>query len=80
MDVLFELEKKLRREVNERYLGKTFRILLEENSGADWREGRADNYVAVRILKQPLLQARDFVNVEIKKVEDDHLFGTQAYR
>jgi len=73
--ILYLLEGKLRREVQERFLGSEMEVLIEEDRPArDWVCGRAANYVKVRL---PIENARagEVIRVRIEGLEAGELVG-----
>ena len=78
MSVLFELETKLRHEVALPYIGKELSILIENSPKSEQLEGRAFNYLPVRIPKPAPHEAGDFVDVRIVDVEDEYLVGEKC--
>ncbi len=75
MGVLFQLESKLKRDIGSRYLGREFKILIEDSSESDWLCGHTHNYLPIRIPASCEHKANDFISVQIDQFQDNVFYG-----
>ncbi len=76
-NVLLMLEEKLRRKVQERFMGRKLNVLTEEGNGEEgWAVGRSANYLKVRF---PAVRTAGLnYRVLIKEINDTDLIGQIA--
>ncbi|MBI4357959.1 MAG: tRNA (N(6)-L-threonylcarbamoyladenosine(37)-C(2))-methylthiotransferase MtaB [Candidatus Omnitrophica bacterium] len=73
--ILFMLEEKLRRSVQERFMGRTMDVLVEDQHvPRGWVFGRTNNFVRVGVPSE-IGCPGDFVKVEVNRVENGELVG-----
>ena len=77
MDVLFELEEKLKQELKRRYLGRELDILMEDHGDTQWLHGRASNYLPVRIPASlsSAFYKNKLIPVKVERLESNFLVG-----
>ncbi len=75
-DVLILLEEKLKRNVQEKFLGCSMDILVEASKvGAGWASGRGANYLKARFPLQNSLPGTIF-KVQMERIKDTELIGS----
>ncbi|MDI3534433.1 MAG: threonylcarbamoyladenosine tRNA methylthiotransferase MtaB [Thermosediminibacterales bacterium] len=74
---LIKLAQEQEKEYNKRFLGKTLKVLIEQemNTGEGTQyEGLSDNYIRIYI-KHKGLKKGEIYNVKIKRIENSHVIG-----
>ena len=74
-NILLELEKKLRHEIQISYLGTRLKILIEDKTRSGRSEGRASNYLPVQVASPSLLRVGGSYDVEVRSLKEDILMG-----
>ena len=75
--ILLGLEEKLRRNVQERFLGRTLDLVTEESQTKDgWASGRSANYLKVHVLVVEKKPAGSILKVRVERIEDRELIGS----
>lgn len=76
MKTLEVFEKKWREEIHKSFLGEKMEILIEERPPLQWMEGRARNFISVRVASETPFAAGERLRVKIDGFEKDHLTGS----
>ncbi len=75
MEVLRQVEEKLRREIQEDYVNRIVTVLVEEKKGNGQIEGRMQNYIPVLVPANIDSEAGSFQRLRIRGIQDGMLVG-----